>query len=301
LDPALLKNLDAGPQFEQCASAAIVLEAIPKTQGLACDFSCLVLDINHATDHNPANIMKSSANSKTIRVTILTILLLGLPGLLRAADPAGRWKSEFETQVGQMKYTYELKTDGDKVTGHAIRTRDGEMATNTITEGKIKGDEISFVEQAKMQDQDYRIEYTGKITGDEMKLSRKAGEFGTTDIVAKREKEAPAAVAIAGKWQSEFDTQIGRQKYVYEFKLDGENLTGTAAHELEGDKASADIKGKVTGSDISFNESFKYQEQVIDITYTGKITGDEIKFTRKVGDFASEELVAHRVKEPAAK
>lgn len=247
------------------------------------------------------NTMKSSANSKTLRVTILTILLLGLPGLLRAADPAGRWKSEVETQMGQMKYTYELKTDGDKITGHAIRTRNGETATNTISEGKIKNDEISFVEQAKMQDQDYRIEYTGKITGDEMKLSRKAGDFGSTDIVAKREKEAPAAVSIAGKWQSEFETQIGLQKYVYEFKLDGGNLTGTAAHELDGEKSSADIKGKVTGSDISFNEPFKFQDQTIDITYSGKITGDEIKLTRKVGDFASEDLIAHRVKEPAAK
>jgi hypothetical protein len=263
--------------------------------------ACLVLDIYHPTDNNPANIMKSPARSKTIHVIVITILLLGLPGLLRAADPAGRWKSEFESQVGQMKYTYELKADGDKVTGHAIRNLNGEMATNTITEGKIKNDEISFVEQAKMQDQDYRIEYTGKITGDEMKLTRKAGDFGSTDIVAKREKEASAAVAIAGKWQSEFDTQIGRQKYVYEFKLDGENLTGTAAHELDTEKASADIKGKVTGSDISFNEPFKYQDQVIDIAYAGKITGDEIKFTRKVGDFASEELVAHRIKEPAAK
>jgi len=245
--------------------------------------------------------MKSPANSKTFHVTILTILLLGLPGLLRAADPAGRWKSEFETQVGQMKYTYELKTDGDKVTGRAIRVREGEIATNTITEGKIKNDEISFVEQARMQDQDYRIEYTGKITGDEMKLNRKAGDFGATDIVAKREKEAPATVNIAGNWQSEFDTQVGRQKYLYEFKLDGENLTGTAVHELDGEKGSADIKGKVTGSDISFSESFKYQDHAIDITYSGKITGDEIKLTRKVGDFASEELIAHRVKEPAAK
>jgi hypothetical protein len=32
------------------------------------------------------------------------------------------------------------------------------------------------------------------------------------------------------------------------------------------------------------------------ITYTGKISGDEIKFTRKVGDFATEEITAKRVK-----
>jgi hypothetical protein len=32
------------------------------------------------------------------------------------------------------------------------------------------------------------------------------------------------------------------------------------------------------------------------IEYTGQLAGDEIKLTRKVGDFATEELVAKRVK-----
>jgi hypothetical protein len=242
--------------------------------------------------------MKLSIHFKVLLLT--SALLAGLGNSLRAADAAGKWKSEFTTQIGPMKYTYNLKTDDGKVTGQAIRERDGETATNQITEGKITGDDISFVEQSKIQDQDIRIEYTGKITGDEMKLTRKVGDFGTIDIVAKREK-APASVTIAGKWQSDFDTQIGLQKYVYEFKLDGENLTGTAAHDLNGEKATADIKGKVTGGDITFTEPFKFQDQTIDITYTGKINGDEIKFTRKVGDFATEDLVAHRVKEPAGK
>jgi hypothetical protein len=231
---------------------------------------------------------------------LITTLLASLGHPLLAADADGKWKSEFTTQIGDMKYTYDLKTADGKITGQAIRGLNGETSTNQITEGKLAGDDITFVEQAKIQDQDIRIEYTGKIAGDEMKLTRKVGDFGTTDIVAKREKAA-AAVSIAGKWQSEFDTQIGAQKYVYEFKLDGDNLTGTAVHDLNGEKASADIKGKVTGSDITFTEPFKFQDQTIDINYTGKITGDDIKFTRKVGDFATEDLVAHRMKEPAGK
>jgi hypothetical protein len=241
--------------------------------------------------------MKLFAHPKTF---LVATLLFGLLGSLRAADASGKWKSEFETQVGAMKYTYLLKTDGGKITGHAIRDRDGELATNNITGGKIKDDEISFVEETKIQDQDIRIEYTGKITGDEMKLTRKVGDFGTTDIVAKREKEAPSAVAIAGKWQSEFDSQVGHQKYLYEFKLDGDKLTGTATREVNDAKTTSDLKGKLTGSDISFTEPLKIPDQDdITIEYSGKITGDEIKLTRKVGDFATTEIVAHRLKEPA--
>ena len=40
-----------------------------------------------------------------------------------------------------------------------------------------------------------------------------------------------------------------------------------------------------------------FQGTAIRIQYTGKITSeDEIKFTRQVADFATEELVATRVK-----
>ena len=43
----------------------------------------------------------------------------------------------------------------------------------------------------------------------------------------------------------------------------------------------------------------KDQDQAIRIEYTGKLAGDEIKFARKVGDIATTEIVAKRVKEPA--
>ncbi len=243
--------------------------------------------------------MKSSNQPKIFLIT--TILLAGFISPLHAADVSGKWKSEFTTQYGQMKYSYEFKTDAGKITGQAIRDRDGETATNLVTEGTIKDDAVSFVEQAKIQDQDIRIEYSGKITGDEMKLTRKVGDFGTTEIVVKREKAAPAAASIAGKWRSEFDTQIGLQKYLYEFKLDGDKITGTAIRDLDGEKISSNIKGKLTGSDIAFNEPLQMGDQAIDIAYSGKFTGDEMKLTRKVGEFATEEVVAKRVVEPAAK
>src|SRR5262249_51811376 len=109
-------------------------------------------------------------------------------GALQAADVTGKWKSEFDTQIGHLKYTYELKADGEKLTGKAVRELDGNKTTIELVEGKIKDDEVSFVEPLKVQDQDIRIEYKGKLSGDEIKFVRKVGDFGTTEIVAKREK-----------------------------------------------------------------------------------------------------------------
>jgi hypothetical protein len=39
----------------------------------------------------------------------------------------------------------------------------------------------------------------------------------------------------------------------------------------------------------------------ITVSYTGKVTGDEMELTRQVGEFVTEELVAKRVKVPETK
>jgi hypothetical protein len=125
-----------------------------------------------------------------LKLHIATLLAFAATlSALHAADVTGKWKSEFDTQIGHLKYTYELKADGEKLTGKAFRELDGTKTTIEIVEGKIKGDEISFVEPIKVQDQDIRIEYKGKLDGDQIKFTRKVGDFATTEIVAKREKE----------------------------------------------------------------------------------------------------------------
>jgi hypothetical protein len=101
------------------------------------------------------------------------------------------------------------------------------------------------------------------------------------------------AADISGQWTATFSTQIGDQHYTYTFKVDGEKLTGTAKND-NGETQIHD--GSVKGDDVKFVEDLDFQGQKIAITYTGKISGDEIKFTRQVGDFATEELVAKRVK-----
>ena len=116
---------------------------------------------------------------------------LAFAGTARAQDTvAGKWKGEFDSQIGLQKYTYEFKVQGTNLTGRAIGIRDNGTNNVAITEGKIVKDEISFVEPLKFDDNDIRIEYTGKISGDEIKLHRKVGDFAEEDLVAKRVKES---------------------------------------------------------------------------------------------------------------
>jgi hypothetical protein len=105
---------------------------------------------------------------------------------------------------------------------------------------------------------------------------------------------APPPVDVTGTWKASFDTQIGVQNYTYEFVQKGTSLTG----KITSDNGGSDVKnGKVENGTITFTETLDFGGMTINITYTGKpASADEIKFTRQVGDFATEELTAKRSK-----
>jgi len=103
------------------------------------------------------------------------------------------------------------------------------------------------------------------------------------------------AADITGTWKASFDTQIGQQNYTYQFVVKGTTLTGKIQSEMGG--TSDIVQGKVEDNKVSFVEVFKFEGNEIQITYTGQVTSDdEIKFTRQVAEFATEQLVAKRVK-----
>jgi hypothetical protein len=101
-----------------------------------------------------------------------------------AADFNGKWTASIDTPVGVQNYTYEFHVDGAKLTGKATN----DQGSSDLTEGKIDGDTITFVETMKMMDDGIRVEYTGKIDGDQINFTRKVGEFATDTFVAKRSK-----------------------------------------------------------------------------------------------------------------
>ncbi len=109
----------------------------------------------------------------------------------------------------------------------------------------------------------------------------------------------PALAAdVTGKWTAEFDSRIGKQKYTFDLKVDGETVTGKAHFERAGQAGDVDLRdGKLVGDRISFVEVETFQGNERRIQYTGKVKGDRITFTREVGGLAREEIVAHRVKD----
>jgi hypothetical protein len=146
-----------------------------------------------------ANQFKSNHNQsmKNIFKTIgLAACALAFAGTASAQDTVtGKWQGQFDSQIGMQTYTYDFKADGTNLTGRAVGISESRTNDAAITEGKINQDEISFVEPLKFGDNDIRIEYTGKVSGDEIKLHRKVGDFAEEDLVAKRVKDGDAQPA----------------------------------------------------------------------------------------------------------
>jgi hypothetical protein len=103
----------------------------------------------------------------------------------------------------------------------------------------------------------------------------------------------------AGRWHAEFDTPVGRVKYVFDLTLAGAEIKGKAAFERpsQGQKGETELReGKLTGNEVFFVETLDIMGTAVRVEYKGTLNGDQIAFTRKVGDFGVQQFVAQRAK-----
>jgi hypothetical protein len=98
----------------------------------------------------------------------LAILVLALTAA--AADITGTWKGIAETPAGKVERTFNFKVDGNKLTGEALSDAFG---NSEIQDGKVDGDTITFTIDVKFQGNQGKANYTGKIAGDQIKMSVK--------------------------------------------------------------------------------------------------------------------------------
>jgi hypothetical protein len=125
--------------------------------------------------------------SRRIFFSLLVVLALRVAlTAQQAPNFNGTWTASIETQVGVQNYTYTFKVEGEKLTGKAKSAFAN--AETDISEGVVKGDEISFVENLVYEGMPLRITYKGKISGDEIKFTRNVLPDADEPFVAKRSK-----------------------------------------------------------------------------------------------------------------
>ena len=121
------------------------------------------------------------------RVFLATLAFAAAAAVVAAGDFNGEWTASIETQIGVQNYTFSFKVDGEKLTGRAKSAFAN--ADTEITEGVVKGDDITFVENLVYQGMPLRIVYKGRISIDEIKFTRNVAEIADEPFVAKRSKQ----------------------------------------------------------------------------------------------------------------
>jgi hypothetical protein len=122
--------------------------------------------------------------SSLARASVLAVSAL-VAGIAFAADVSGTWTASFETQVGTQSYTFELHAQGNALTG---KTKGNLTGENAISDGKVDGNKISFVEKATYQGMPLVFNYTGELQGDQIHFKRELMGNPAEEFDAKRAK-----------------------------------------------------------------------------------------------------------------
>lgn len=129
---------------------------------------------------------------KQFTILFTAVLLAVLSACATVPTPAGKWTADIDTPQGPMKIGYEFQVDGNNLTG---TTTNDFMGAIPISEGMVKGKDLSF--KVKMEGGGFSMTsvYTGMLEDDKLKLNMKfegtppPGAPESMDIVAERVKE----------------------------------------------------------------------------------------------------------------
>lgn len=94
------------------------------------------------------------------------LLISAAPAATETVD--GSWTASFDSFSGSQKYTWELATDGEKLTGKVI----SEYGEQQIRDGSVKGNKVSWTELVTTDGNRTRMKYEGTVKGDKLKLTR---------------------------------------------------------------------------------------------------------------------------------
>jgi hypothetical protein len=107
------------------------------------------------------------------KLIAVSLFALSSALLISAAPPAaetvdGTWTASFDSFSGTQKYTWELASDGEKLTGKVI----SEYGEQPIREGTVKGNKVTWTESVTTDGNRVRMKYEGTLKGDKLKLTR---------------------------------------------------------------------------------------------------------------------------------
>jgi hypothetical protein len=116
-----------------------------------------------------------------VRTSILVTVLSAVSAA--GADVAGMWQASSTMPDGNKhESTLDLQVNNGRLTGKITSKR----GTVAIDDGNVNGDQISFTVIRKGNGDELKVDFTGEVKGDTMKLKMQYRDHGPVEIVAKR-------------------------------------------------------------------------------------------------------------------
>ena len=236
-----------------------------------------------------------------------TILVLTSMALAQSPSPVGSWDVVTKTPSGDRPSVIVIKQDGGKLMAVA-KSPQGERPYDSIS---LNGSDIKFVLTIQFQGADMVLTYTGKVEKDGMKGEVDFGGLAQGEWTATPHKETAAGSGggsgagagtgsgsgsgaavgnISGVWNATVETAQGTGNPVFTFKQEGDKITGN----YKGTFGEAPLTGTLKGGDISFSFKVDVQGQNVELTYTGKVDGSNMKGKAKLGDFGEANWTAKK-------
>jgi len=220
--------------------------------------------------------------SRLSAFAVALALVLAARGVLAQSGVAGDWNITFDTPQGPQTVAVTLKLDGDKATGQ-LSTPMGSMPVA----GTATTDGFDLSSSIDLQGTAVKLALTGKVTGDTLAGSIKAGDFGEFPFTGKRPAQAVAGAGSAaapgapsttaanatdasGKWNIVLNLAGNAFPMTATFKQDGDAVSGSFSS-LAGD---VPVTGTMVGKSLTLQFMVLTPQGSLPVTMTGDLSAD---------------------------
>ncbi len=236
------------------------------------------------------------------KIYFLALLLLAVMSppmqAQEAVDPSGTWRFRAETEGQAIDYTFALSLGEDgRVLGRIQRL---DSTSWEIEEGKIEGNELSFMAHPEYRGRQWLAKFRGRLNGDEIE-----GEATVTEPSSGRTRSIPWAASrtvamedVMGSWSlkiprrngGSWDVNLsisrdgeqykgiyssrGEQHVVNGLGIENNQLTFSAVVTRAGRELTLIYKGRPYGAHIK-NGTVDVNNGAFSTTFTGMLSAEE--------------------------